>query len=221
MDTSRLPPLTATDPDLHLLDLWDQWFADLETGTIVSGAYTFKGAGKAGRFRKNADTVCGTRKLIADTFGNARILDLAPDDFRRFNDMLWRLPRNHGKSPRDREMTCFEIIARADAAEKREIRKARLQIDRQGLTGDAAAGLLRRAEVARLSPRTFQRHQKHLSAPLDRAVEKGLISRNPARPFVLGEAIIDGLRATRPETSRQLWGGEFQTLLGTEKWTSP
>lgn len=118
-------------------------------------------------------------------------------------------------------MTCFEIIARADAAEKREIRKARLQIDRQGLTGDAAEGLLRRAEVARLSPRTFQRHQKHLSAPLDRAVEKGLISRNPATPFVLGEAIIDGLRATRPETSRQLWGNEFQTLLGTEKWTSP
>lgn len=37
----------------------------------------------------------------------------------------------------------------------------------------------------------------------------------------MGEKTIEKIRSSRPETTRQLWGEEFQIMLKTEKWTSP
>ncbi|MDO5622994.1 MAG: tyrosine-type recombinase/integrase [Paracoccus sp. (in: a-proteobacteria)] len=74
--------------------------------------------------------------------------------------------------------------------------------------------------MPRIAPRTFQRHQKYLSAPLDHAVAEGILPKNPFKQFVLGEKAISAMRRGLPETTRKLWHDEFQQLLATEAWTS-
>ncbi|MBW0157633.1 site-specific integrase [Sedimentimonas flavescens] len=221
LDTRKMRQATASGPAPTLTEIFDLWFGDLERGTITSGAYVFEDEAAADKFRKNADTVIGTRKLIVEVFGERPITEIEPADWKGFNDMLRQLPNNHGKSRNERHLSCFEVIAAADRKQDTELRRARRAIKVRGLAGDEAEDLLRRAKVARISPRTFQRHQKHLSAPLDYAVEKGLISHNPFKPFVLGEKMIGEMNSRRPEASRQIWGDEIKALFATDKWTSP
>ena len=142
-------------------------------------------------------------------------------DWTRYNDMLRALPNNQGRSCKLRHLTCFEFTARSEEREKRNIRAAQLRIKKERLEGDEKEKVLREAKFTRISPRTFQRHQKYLSAPLDHAVERGRLSHNPFKPFVLGEAAIDELRKGLADTSRLLWTStNLSSLLSTEKWTS-
>ena len=222
VDASHGAPARCLDgSDLSLLELWDEWFDEMSRGVRVGGAYTFEDAGKAKRFMKDADTIRSTRKLIADILGDTRISQAGGEVWTRFNDTLLRLPNNHGRSSRLRELTCLEFIELQDKKEQAQIAAAEKQIAQQGLDGDAKEELLRKAKIARISPRTFQRHQKYLSAPLDHAVSKGLLSHNPFKPYVVGEAMIEDMRKSLPTTSRQLWSStDFAALLKTEKWNS-
>jgi len=211
--------LDGSDP--RLLDLWDEWFDEMSRGVRTDGAYTFEDAGKAERFMKDADTTRSTRKLIAGILGNPRISEVSGADWTRFNDTLRRLTNNHGRSSKLRDLSCLEFIELQEEKELARIAAAEREIEKRGLEGDAKEALLRKARIARISPRTFQRHQKYLSAPLDQAVSKGRISHNPFKPFVVGEATIEDMRKSLPETSRQLWSStDFAGLLGTEKWNS-
>lgn len=169
----------------------------------TEGAYTFEDAGKAERFVKDADTTRSTRKLIADILGNPRISEVGGADWTRFNNTLRRLTNNHGRSSKLRHLTILEFIEHQEDKEQTQIAAAEKEIARRGLEGDAKEALLRKARIARISPRTFQRHQKYLSAPLDHAVSKGRISHNPFKLFVVGEATIEDMRKSLPATSRQ------------------
>jgi integrase len=207
--------------DPRLVDLWDSWFTDGCNGVQVSGAYTFTDEGKAARFRKETDTIQSTRKLILTVFGERRMSQITDQDWICFNDMLRALPSNHGRSPTLRHLNCFEFIALKRDAEMKEAKAAELRIKKEGLKGDEKDEILRNARYERISPTTFQRHQKNLSAPLNHAVERGVISHNPFKPFVLGEKAICQLRKGRPDTSRLLWTSvDVACLLGTEMWHS-
>lgn len=219
----RLAPvhvLDATDPSV--LDLWDEWFNDNKAGLRIEGAYVHEDAGKAARFMKDADTIRSTRKIIADVFGETRVSKMTSDRWVQFNDLLQKLPNNHGRSSRLRALTCYEFIDHEKAKEKKLLAKAEKQIKKEGLAGEEAEAIRKKVKIKVIAPRTFQRHQKYLSAPLDHAVEKGRISHNPFKPFVLRDAVIDDMRASLPDNQRKLWtSNEFAALLSTDKWTSP
>ncbi len=203
--------------DPRLVDLWDSWFTDGCNGVQLSGAYTFTDEGEAARFRKETDTIQSTRMLILTVFGEKRMSQITDQDWICFNDMLRALPNNHGRSSKLRHLNCFEFTAHKRDAEQDAIKAAELRIKKERLTGDEKNEILRNARYERISPTTFQRHQKNLSAPLNHAVERCVISHNPFKPFVLGEKAICQLRKGRPDTSRLLWTSvDVACLLGTE-----
>jgi integrase len=207
--------------DPRMIDLWDGWFADGCNGVQTSGAYTFTDEGRAARFRKESDTTQSTRKLILAVFGERRMSQITDQDWICFNDMLRALPNDHGRPPTLRHLNCFEFTALRRDAEMAAIKVAELRIKKERLKGDERDEILRKARYQRISPTTFQRHQKNLSAPLNRAVARGEISHNPFKPFVLGEKAIRQLRKGRPDASRLLWTSvDVACLLGTEKWQS-
>jgi integrase len=207
--------------DPRLVDLWDSWFTDNCNGVQVSGAYTFTDEGNAARFRKESDTIQSTRKLIVTVFGEKRMSQITDQDWVGFNDMLRALPNNHGRSSKLRHLNCFEFTKRARDAEQDATKAAERQIKKERLSGDERDEILRKARYNRISPTTFQRHQKNLSAPLNHAVERRMISQNPFKPFVLGEKAICQLRKGQPDTSRLLWTSvDVACLLGTEMWNS-
>jgi len=222
VDTSHGAParmLDGTDP--RILDLWDSWFEEMSRGVYRTGAYTLENTGKAARFLKEADTIKSTRKLIKDIMGDTKVSEADGAVWGRYNDIILKLPSNHGKSSKLRHLSCMEFIELEEKKEKQRIKSAEQSILREGVTGDEKEKLLQDARLSRISPRTFQRHQKHLSGPLDHAVAIGRLSHNPYKPYVLGEAIVEDMRKSLPETKRQLWTTvEFNALLGTEKWQS-
>lgn len=205
-----------------LLDIWDQWFDEMSRGVTRSGAYVLEDSGKAARFRKDADTILSTRKLISDILGNLSIDQATGANWHHFNETICRLPNNHGKSPKLRHVSCIDFIRQEEAQEQREKSKVERRIEKEKLIGDEAEKLRRNACIARIAPRTFQRHQKYLSVALDHAVNMGRLSKNPFRDYVLSENVINELRKSRPETKRKLWTShDIQSLLRTEKWSSP
>ena len=218
--TVRLADPDRPDSSLPttLLAIWDNWFAARMRGETRSGAYVYNDAGKAERFARDADTTLATRKLIADLLGDREIMEISARDWADFNDNVRRIPANHGKSPKDRDKSYAQIISHADREEARRLRRVDADIVKNTLSGDAAEKMRRQAVIARLSPRTLQRHQKYLCAPLDHAVAQGLISANPYKPYVLGERAITELRKAAPDTSRKLWHQEFSDLIATRKW---
>ncbi len=187
-----------------------------------SGAYVTTDESKAARFKKDADTIGSTGKLVRDIFGELRIADATSQDWTRLNETVRRLPTNHGRSSRLRELTCVELIKRTDNSEKRQKRAAEHKIGKERLSPDQAELARAQARIPRLAPRTFQRHQKYLSAPLDHAVMMGRLPHNPFKSYVMGERSINELRKGQAETARQIWTSEDQAeLLKTEKWSSP
>ncbi|WP_417525757.1 DUF6538 domain-containing protein [Marinovum sp.] len=207
--------------DPRLLEIWDRWFEERSRGVTIKGAYVYEDEGKAARFKAESDTIVSTRKLVADTFGHRRMSEIGTSDWIRFNDMVMALPKNHGRPSEHRQMSCFEIVKRAKTKENRAEKSARARIEKEGLEGDAKQALLRDSKYPRIAPRTFQRHQKYLSSPLDYAVDRGWLSVNPFKPYVLGENAINDLRKGREDTTRRIWHSkDLAALLSTERWQS-
>lgn len=220
--TGDNPPARILDgSNAGVLDIWDSWFTSKESGFRQDGAYTYEDEELAAKFRKNADTVQSTRKLIADMFGNKLITQVRDADWKAFNDMLFKLSQGHGKSPRHKELHCLEIIKEAEEKAAREMRKAENRIKKERLDDDDAEALREEAKRKTLAPRTVQRHQGYLSAAINHAVEFGVLSHNPYKPYVLSEKAISELRDARPDNSRKLWHDDFQVMLHTGKWNSP
>lgn len=219
--TGENPPARVLDGSVGgVLDLWDAWFDYKKKGKRQEGAYIYEDEELAKKFEKDEGTVQSTRKLISDMIGNKSIHQVTDGEWTTFNNMLFKLPSNHGKSPQDKEQHCSEIILREEKKKARELRKAEARIKKERLTEDDAEALREEAKLKRLAPRTVQRHQGHLRSALNHAVAFGVISHNSYKPFVLSEKAIDELRNARPETSRMLWLNEFTKLLEKDKWSS-
>lgn len=210
---------TKTEPTI--LEIWDEWFVSESKGITYQNAYAIEDKGKGERFKKNADTTQATRKILQDTFPTQRVSDVSNQDWRNFNALLRKIPTNKGRSPRHASITIQKIIKEADAKQRRQMKSAKGKFSVGKLKGDQAEVALQEAKVARLAPRTLQRHQGNFSKALDHAVFSDRIPTNTYKPFVFSETIIDQFRKSNPDTKRQPWGDEFQEMLETEKWNSP
>lgn len=153
-------------------------------------------------------------------FGNKPIPQVTDEEWTAFNNMLFNLPSNHGKSPLDKEQHCLEIIEREKKKKALELRKLEIRIKKERIGKDAAEALREKARYKQVAPRTVQRHQRNFRSALNHAVTFGVISHNSYKPFVLSEKAITELRNARPETSRKLWPDEFNKLLGKDKCSS-
>ena len=221
VQTGKNPPARVLDgSDGGVLDLWDSWFDYKKKGMRQEGSYVYEDEVLAEKFKKDAATIQSTRKLISDMIGNKPIHQVTDEDWTSFNNMLFKLPSNHGKSPLDKEQHCFEIIEREKKKKARELRKAEITIKKERVSKDEAEALREKARLKQIAPRTVQRHQGNLSSALNHAVKFRVISHNPYKPFVLSEKAINELRSARPETSRMLWLDEFKELLSKDKWSS-
>ncbi|MDG1340978.1 MAG: tyrosine-type recombinase/integrase [Paracoccaceae bacterium] len=204
--------------DKPVLQLWDLWIDAMSRGVRRSGRYKTENAELGAKFQKDHDTRKSTRKLLSDVFGDKPISDIEHNDWVAFNDVLFGLPKSHGKSKGDSERTCFEIIERAKKKADIEKRKARHTTEPKRKEQPRAKPTL--ATYPALSPRTVQRHQTNLKAALNYAVEVSEIDRNPYAEYALSEAIIEEMRQARPDSSRKLWHEEFDDLIRTKKWQS-
>ncbi|MBI1492434.1 tyrosine-type recombinase/integrase [Halocynthiibacter styelae] len=221
VQTAKNPPAHVLDgSDGGVLDLWDSWFEYKKNGLRQEGSYIYEDEKLAEKFKKDAGTVQSTRKIISDMIGNKPIHHVTDEEWAAFNNLLFKLPKNHGKSPLDKEQHCFEIIEREQKKKEREQRKAEIKIQKERIGKDEAEALREKANFKTIAPRTVQRHQGNLRSALNHAVDLGVISHNSFKPFVLSEKAIDELRNARPETTRMLWLGEFKDLLGKDKWTA-
>ncbi|WP_107496189.1 DUF6538 domain-containing protein [Thalassobius sp. I31.1] len=204
VETGNNPPARVLDgSDGGVLDLWDSWFEYKKKGMRREGSYTYEDDKLAEKFKKDAGTVQSTRKIISDMIGNKPIHHVTDEEWTAFNNLLFKLPNNHGKSPLDKEQNCFEIIEREQKKKARERRKAEIKIQKERIGKDEAEALREKASFKTIAPRTVQRHQGNLRSALNHAVDLGVISHNSFKPFVLSEKAIDELRNARPETTRR------------------
>ncbi len=109
------------------------------------GSYVYEDEELAAKFEKDAGTVQSTRNLIADMIGNKPIHQVTDEDWTAFNNMLFKLPSNHGKSPLDKEQHCFEIIDREKNKKARELRKAEIKIKKERVGKDESEALREKA----------------------------------------------------------------------------
>lgn len=108
-----------------LLDLFDEWFTTKSDGVVRQGALQIVDRSLARSFLRNADTTRSTRRILAGTIGPRRMCDMTPADWQGFVNLLVRIPKNHGKSSKDRDSTYEALIARADARDAASTRAAR------------------------------------------------------------------------------------------------
>jgi len=100
------------------------------------GSYIYVDEELARKFEKDTGTVQSTRKLISDMIGNKPIHQVTDEEWTGFNNMLFKLPSNHGKSTLDKVQHCFEIIEREKTKKARELRKAETPLKRPYLAVD-------------------------------------------------------------------------------------
>lgn len=217
--TPARPEAGATEPTI--LELFDEWFDFMSTGTITQGKVVIVDAGSADRFGKNADTTLATRKLIKELLPVQKMSQATDAVWQHWVNMLLRIPKNHGKSSKTRDLGVKAAILEADRADAETRKKLKRDTRKEDLTPKEFELRLKPLLQKRLSPRTVQRHQMTLSSALDHAVSRRRISANTSKDYVLKDKTVGIMKANDASTKRQLWGDEFQKLLATECWNSP
>lgn len=217
--------ITSSAEEPSIVALFDVWFDFRARGCLKDGEYQIIDAGLADKFLSNSDTDKSTRKILLDFFGNRRVSAITKADWQAFLNFLMSIPKTHGKSPKTRHLPLAAIIKAADEQDRNCIAKAQAAEDERNRKAGRKRVTLARTEikglVPRLSARTVQRHQMTLATVLDHAVKTGLIPQHDFRGFVLKDKTVATLKSTSADTTRLLWGSEFEALLRTKKWTSP
>ena len=122
------PSCVLGGSDGRVLDLWNAWFDYKKKGKRKEGTYIYEDEELVRKFENDAETVQSTRKMISDMIGNKPIHQVTEKEWIDFNDMLFKLPSNHGKSPSDKEQHCLKSIERETEKKARELRKAEIKM---------------------------------------------------------------------------------------------
>lgn len=211
-------PADSKEPTL--LALFDDWFAEKSAGVIRQGAIEVQNDTSGLRFRRNSDTTLSSRKILENLIGDRQMSTMKFEDWQDFLKLLMKLPKNHGKSPKDLGKSYRQLVAEADAKDEKALRSASRTAKIQSLDEVATQVLIAEAKVPRLSARTVQRHQMTLAAAFDHAVTGGRIGANGFRAFVLSDKTVAALNTGKPSTKRKLWHDELYDLLRTKCWNS-
>lgn len=220
IDRPSLSTLPAPEKTITVPEVCDAWFKSRSLGEEWNG-YEFSATPGAGQqFLKNADTTSATLKIISSFLADLSVDQLDQTRAQAFNEALLKLPKLRNRSAKQRERSVSEVVSETEKLEKRQVTAANAKIKRERLSGDEAEQVLDDARIARLDPTTIQKHQRILSAALDFGTRSGLITQNPFKRYVYNDKKVRDMKRYREDTSRQLWGNEFDALLATRMWTS-
>jgi integrase len=128
-----------------------------------------------------------TLRLFFDVLGDRPARDCRRQDITKFLDTLRRLPSSYGKSPKDKQLSIDELIARADAT-----------------------------DAPRLTDKTVKRHLSALSVFFKLAVDRGHLSLT-ARNDVIGEHdfSLDDARGARDQWTEEELKRLFSSAVWT------
>ncbi|SEB08388.1 tyrosine-type recombinase/integrase [Rubrimonas cliftonensis] len=144
---------------------------------------------------------------------------LATADFtramgREFVEILPLLPKNHGKSSKNRRMI-RDLLADAERAEARGLAEAEAKIAELGLKGQTALHQLGKAKIARLRTATCMRHMRYALAVFDYAVRRGVIDANPLKGVTWSVRELKRRQANETSAARRPWREKLGELLAT------
>ena len=133
-----------------------------------------------------------------------------------FRELLMRLPRNHGKSARDRRAV-HEIAEALDEEEMDKVEAHELQFNAGEIDRKTLELRKDQCRIARLGPTTVNLHVDRIKAVFDEAIGKELFAgRNPMIGVRLGKREQKNLRKSLPPATRLPWGRErIQRLFGS------
>ncbi|MDP2083639.1 MAG: tyrosine-type recombinase/integrase [Gemmobacter sp.] len=213
-----LASATAVEPTL--LELFDEWFASQSKGIIQQGHLQIVDKAVGENFQRNGGTTGPSRKFLMSGLGRKRMSETSHQDWQDLTSMMLRMPRDHGKSKGDKDKTCEQLIVEADAKDAAMVRKLLKATNTPTKTTGKERKLVPPKLVKRMTPRTVQRHQTTLSSAFKMAVARGRIEVNRFAGFVLKDKTVDKMSSATADTTRKLWGDEFQRLLSTSIWNA-
>ncbi|MBB06129.1 MAG: hypothetical protein CML03_11530 [Pseudooceanicola sp.] len=154
-------------------------------------------------------------RLFVEIVGDLPLCDIGKEEVIEFNDWLQRLPKNFGKSSKDKR-TARQFIEDADEHDTIGINELIENLRREGKPPGEIEEAAAAARVVRLSATTMKRHQQALHAILAFAHESGAIDGNPFKGRTLTTSEIKRRKRSERRVERVGWGEDIYALLGSE-----
>ena len=159
-------------------------------------------------------------RLFVEIVGDLPLCDLGKEEVVQFNDWLQRLPKNFGKSSKDKR-TARQFIEDADEHDTIGINDLIEKLRREGKPPGEIEEAAAAARIVRLSATTMKRHQQALHAILAYAHESGAIDSNPFKGRTLTTSEIKRRKQNERRVERIGWGEDIYALLGSEIFQNP
>lgn len=159
------------------------------------------GAKFAQTMRPNIES---TQHLIIEILGDKPIAAIDADQWKTFVDTLPRVPRNHGKSSRDKR-SLMAIIEETDRIEALDLAQERTRLLSLRMPPQEIDAALAARQVARLATTTCVRHQRAVAAVLDYAIHHKLLFANHMRPLIWAEDELARRAGVETAPERRPW----------------
>lgn len=175
------------------------------------------GASFASNSRRNIEA---TVRLFIDLFGDVAVGDIKERHAKEFITLIQRIPKNHGKSAKDRR-SIREVIADADNEEARQIEAIRARFRKEGRTPGEIEDAEHEARITRLRTDTCLRHMRDFSKMLDFACLDGLIAENEFKQYVWTGREVSRRKNNEISPQRTWWGDKINVLLASKIFRGP
>jgi hypothetical protein len=202
------------DPD-RISVLGREWLDLKCAGYLLKRRKETPIAARGESFRRNSrKNIESTIDILVDIFGDIRPDCISDDQIEDFIELLQKIPRNHGKSSRERRRL-RDIVEDTERKEKLDIIVATSAMKDLGASEGNIEAAGDEARIARLSTATCVRHMRDASRILDYWVRMGRIERNPLKDYLWTEEEIELRKLSEADRERRPWGGKLANLLAT------
>lgn len=159
-------------------------------------------------------------RVFTEIVGDLPLGEYSKEDILEFNDMLQRLPKNFGKSSKDKR-TARVVIEETEVEEEQAIASKSDELRSKNLPETEIDDELAKVAIKRLSANTMKRHQTALSAMFKYALETGAVRSNLFKGRTLTTAEIKRRQMSERRVERIGWGDHIHTLFASEKFSTP
>lgn len=159
-------------------------------------------------------------RLFTDIVGDLPLSDIAKDDILDFNAVVQRLPKHHGKSPKDKR-NARQVVDDTEYEDAETQDRLGRELAEKGLPPAEIEDRVAKARIVRISATTLKRHQMAIQAILEYAKSRNLVASNPFKGRVFTDAEVKRRKRTEARVERKGWGDDIQTLLKTKVFREP
>lgn len=167
----------------------------------------------------------GKRRLALDfwpaALGDEPVDEISVDELNDALERFWRVPANHGKSPKDRDThNLIELIEKADA-KSAQVDSAVAAAKTRGARAEEIDKLRLEGHQPRLSVTTYVKHARVLRAIGDMLMDMQLIDQNPFSICCWSNADVKALRSKEGKQRREAWDDRIDKLFGSPVYKEP